>query len=217
MASHHGNRGSSSSSSGSGSGSGSNHSSNTASNASNVIVPAGRPNPGYVNPLDKGAPAAPVTTASAPASAPSPAPSLSAMSTLAVDRVVADISRLTPEQCRTLAAAVTTNGSLSKLGLVGAGTIPEPTLLPDGSLRTVITIPPEVVEPLKSWAEASDNTLQQQIDIIAGQAVMDYVFGDWGARAVQAETGATAAGGDAGTGAGAGVQPPPAPLTPGAK
>jgi len=136
----------------------------------------------YVNPLDPPyvapvveAPveANPVADAPAPTS---PIPSDEDISTLAelvgnlsaddMDRLKRRLSS-NPDLARMLSPASDTN--LKKL--------------PDGSIECRITLSPDLISMIEPWAEAAGNTLSQQVQEVAEQAIASYLNMDWAAMA----------------------------------
>jgi hypothetical protein len=80
------------------------------------------------------------------------------------------VSKLSPEQLakvRSLAAS--------------AGISTGPRKSPSGGILVEITIPPEAVEPLAEWARESGESFEVFVSKVAGDAIVNYCFGDWSA------------------------------------
>lgn len=73
----------------------------------------------------------------------------------------------------------------------------------DGSLNVMVRLDPVVVEQLEQWAEGEGISLMEEAQNRVGEAISNYIFGDWGATQVKPATAAESAGAGAGAGAGA--------------
>ena len=56
---------------------------------------------------------------------------------------------------------------------------------PGGGLLVTVEIPPEAVEPLRTWAEEAGTTFAEFVGQVACDAITNYCFGDWGATRVE--------------------------------
>jgi hypothetical protein len=126
--------------------------------------------------------ATPAQTPSAP-----PAP-VSANSPILSD-LGAFVANLTPEQLFRVRELARSRG-------LSAG----PRKGPNGGLMVEVEIPAEAVEPLQVWADESGTSFAEFVGKVAGDAIVNYCFGDWGATVVQPVTPAA-------------VVPPPAAAT----
>jgi hypothetical protein len=80
------------------------------------------------------------------------------------------VARLSPEQLsrvRALAAS--------------AGLSTGPQRGPNGGLLVTVEIPVEACEPLAEWARESGASFQEFVSKVAGDAIVNYCFGDWSA------------------------------------
>lgn len=60
--------------------------------------------------------------------------------------------------------------------------------LPGGYMEFKVVLSPDVIEPLKAWAESAGTTLEDQVQVIAEQSINAYIFQDWGAPAEAPKT-----------------------------
>jgi hypothetical protein len=80
------------------------------------------------------------------------------------------VSKLSPEQLakiRTLAAS--------------AGLSTGPQKGPNGGLLVLIEVPQEAIDPLQTWAQESGSSFAEFVSKVAGDAIVNYCFGDWSA------------------------------------
>lgn len=56
---------------------------------------------------------------------------------------------------------------------------------PHGGLMVTIEIPAEACEPLQTWAEEAGTSFTEFVGQVAGDAITNYCFGDWGATRVE--------------------------------
>jgi hypothetical protein len=132
-----------------------------------------------------------------PGSPASPAPVIpSTPQSISADSVLDSISALSPAQLAKLRLKLQSTDAVRDH-------IPKP--LPDGRIQFTIALGPEVVEPLKIWAEAAGCSLEEEIQQIAEVALSGYVYQDWGGATVTQQTTTVAAP--------AASTPPPAPVT----
>ncbi|HXN71583.1 MAG TPA: hypothetical protein VN861_03405 [Candidatus Acidoferrales bacterium] len=130
------------------------------------------PNQG-INPSPNGDPPAPALTDSQSATNP-PATGQESASTTDLAALVANLS---PEQLARVRQLANAHGIASNIG---------PRKLPNGNVVIEVEIPAEAVEPLSVWAEAAGEPLAAFISKVAGDAIVNYTFGDWGAVATMA-------------------------------
>jgi hypothetical protein len=106
------------------------------------------------------------TPAETPLSAASaPTPSLTDLG--------AFVANLTPEQLFRVRELARSRG-------LSAG----PRKGPNGGLMVEVEIPAEAVEPLQTWADESGSSFAEFVGKVAGDAIVNYCFGDWGATTV---------------------------------
>jgi hypothetical protein len=74
-------------------------------------------------------------------------------------------------------------GQLEKIRALAAsaGIATGPQKGPNGGLLVTVEIPPEAVDPLRTWAEESGTSFQEFVSKVAGDAIVNYCFGDWSA------------------------------------
>jgi hypothetical protein len=84
--------------------------------------------------------------------------------------LAAFVSNLTQEQRDKLRALASAQG-------ISTG----PRKSPSGGILVEITIPPEAVEPLAEWARESGESFEVFVSKVAGDAIVNYCFGDWSA------------------------------------
>ena len=80
------------------------------------------------------------------------------------------VAKLSPEQLakvRSLAAS--------------AGLSTGPQRGPNGGLLVTVEVPVEACEPLAEWARESGASFQEFVSKVAGDAIVNYCFGDWSA------------------------------------
>lgn len=115
----------------------------------------------------------PAETPSASAAASSPAIATNATPT----DLSAFVSGLTQEQLSRVRDLARARG-------LSAG----PQRGPNGGLMVTIEIPSEACEPLQTWADSAGTTFEKFVCQVAGDAITNYCFGDWGATVVQPVT-----------------------------
>jgi len=78
-------------------------------------------------------------------------------------------------------------GQLAKIRALASakGLTTSPSKGPGGGLLVTIEIPAEACEPLQVWAEEARTSFVEFVNQVAGDAITNYCFGDWGATRVE--------------------------------
>lgn len=137
----------------------------------------------YVNPLDPPY-VAPVVEAPVEANpvADAPAPTSPIPSDEDISTLAELVGNLSADDMDRLKRRLSSSPDLSGV-LAASATDDNLRTLPDGSIECRITLSPDLISMIEPWAEAAGNTLSQQVQEVAEQAIASYLNMDWAAMA----------------------------------